>query len=121
MTIGGGGVEGSTTTRRIRLDEHRTGEIWIDNKPIFRKVVEFGALPNNTTKNVAHGITGLDRVISLEAVAENTIIGNYLPLSYPTGAARVELLIQGPDIRIVTSSNFQDWTRTHVILEYTKD
>ena len=97
-----------------------TDQAWIDSKPIFRKVVEFGALPNNTTKNVPHGITDLDRVISLEGVAENSIFNNYLPLSYPTGTARVELLIQGADVRVVTSDNFSDWTRTHIIIEYTK-
>ena len=101
-------------------DEHLTGANWIDGKPIYRKTIAFGALPNATTKNVAHGITGLDVVVSLEGVARNTIIANYLPLTYVTGTARVELLIQGSSVRIVTDSNFQDWTQTHIILEYTK-
>lgn len=100
--------------------EHATGENWIAGETIYRKVIDFGTLPNATTKNVAHGITNLDIVISLEGVARNTIIGNYLPLSYPTGGFRAELLIQGSDIRIVTDSNFQDWTQTYIIIEYTK-
>ena len=102
-------------------DEHLTGVNWTDGKPIYRKVVNFGALPNATTKNIAHGITGLDIVVSLEGVAKHPSIGNYLPLTYVTGIARVELLIQGSDIRIVTDSSFQDWTSTHIIIEYTKN
>ena len=115
--------EGSRDGKRFSYEagEHWTGREWIDGKSIFRRVIEFGALPNATTKNVPHGITDLDRVISVEGVAENLLFGNYLPLSYPTGTARVELLIQGSDVRIVTSDNFSDWTRTHVIIEYTKD
>lgn len=100
--------------------EHLIGANWDDGNPIYRKVVDFGALPNNTTKDVAHGITNLDVVVDLKGVARNTIIGNYLPLSYPTGSFRVELLIQGPYVRIVTDSNFQDWTQTNIIIEYTK-
>lgn len=100
--------------------EHLTGANWIDGKPIYRKTVVFGALPNTSTKNVPHNITGLDIVVSLEGVAKHFSIGNYLPLSYPTGIARVELLIQGPSVRIVTDDNFQDWTETYVIIEYTK-
>ena len=35
-------------------DEVKTDEKWIDGKPIYRKTIICGALPNNTTKNVAH-------------------------------------------------------------------
>ena len=112
--------EVTVLTPNYSTTEHVTGEQWLSGETVYRKVINFGALPNTATKNVAHGITGLDTVISLEGVARNTIIGNYLPLSYPTGTARVELLIQGSDIRVVTDSNFSDWTETYVIMKYTK-
>lgn len=41
-------------------DESLTGQTWIDGKPIYRKVVNFGPLFDNTDdleKQVAHGIT----------------------------------------------------------------
>ena len=31
--------------------EINTGMKWIDGKPIYRKVVDFGSLPNNTYKD----------------------------------------------------------------------
>ena len=37
--------------------------VWTDGKPLYQKTISFGALPNNTTKNVAHGISNIDRVI----------------------------------------------------------
>lgn len=37
---------------------------WIDGSMIYEKVIDLGALPNNTTKNVAHGIANLGLVIS---------------------------------------------------------
>lgn len=35
----------------------------ISNKPIYKKVINFGSLPNATTKTVAHGITGIDFIM----------------------------------------------------------
>lgn len=37
--------------------EVATNELWTDNKPIYRKVIDFGSLPNNTYKSVAHNIS----------------------------------------------------------------
>lgn len=35
----------------------------ISNKPIYKKVINFGSLPNATTKTVAHGISGIDFIM----------------------------------------------------------
>lgn len=37
--------------------EQLTGDVWIDGKPKYRKTINIGALPNNTTKTVAHYVT----------------------------------------------------------------
>ena len=39
--------------------EHWTGK-YIGSSKVYSKVIDMGSLPNNTTKQVAHGITGLD-------------------------------------------------------------
>lgn len=54
----GGGITYSTT-------ETLTGDKWIDGKPIYRKVINFGTLPNNGGKKVEHGITNLDKFIKI--------------------------------------------------------
>ena len=35
----------------------------ISNKPIYKKGINFGSLPNATTKTVAHGISGIDFIM----------------------------------------------------------
>lgn len=40
-------------------DEVRIGT-WIDGKPLYRKMFDLGALPNNTIKTIAHNIPDID-------------------------------------------------------------
>lgn len=49
--------------------EKDTGATWIDGSTIYKKTINFGALPNSTSKIVAHGISGLATIIRVEAVA----------------------------------------------------
>ena len=44
--------------------EYRTGERHL-GKPVYRKIVSFGSLPNAATKSVAHGIGDLGTAIDL--------------------------------------------------------
>ena len=40
--------------------EVNTGFTWVDGSPIYKKTVNFGVLPNNTSKQVAHNIQNVD-------------------------------------------------------------
>lgn len=60
-------------------DEQIVGT-WIDGKPIYQKTVEFGALPNKTTKSVAHNIDNLDTVVDYNAVAKRSSDNNNIKL-----------------------------------------
>ena len=40
--------------------EERLVGTWVDGKPLYEKTVNFGALPNATTKEVPHGIENVD-------------------------------------------------------------
>lgn len=44
---------------------------WIYGKTIYKKTINFGNLPNNSTKRVAHGIAKLDRIIKVEQSVTN--------------------------------------------------
>lgn len=70
-------------------DEQFTGKYWIDGRPVYQKTINFGALPNATTKSVAHGISNLDYVIDIYGVAQNPNISTHstlpLPLPSPSG------------------------------------
>ena len=104
------------------LDKYSTAEqkigTWIDGKTIYRKVINLGNLPNNTTKTVKTGINGFaDTITSLKGMA----IGNYsfpLPfvadnwISMYAGNEATEIIINCVGNR----SNFTGYA----IIEYTK-
>ena len=49
-------------------NEVKTNKVWIDGKPIYRKVIDLGTLPNANQKSVAHNISDLDVVVSLSGM-----------------------------------------------------
>lgn len=94
---------------------------WIDGKPLYRKVIDFGELPNNTTKAVNHNISNLGIVVTLKAIPKN-ISGNRLlvpHVSSQTAANGISMWITSNQVAIQTGtdrSGFSDY----VIVEYTK-
>ena len=63
----------SIPTRKIKYstDEQVIGE-WIDGKPLYQKVVDFGTMPNNGVKSANTGVLTVDTVISLSAIMQNS-------------------------------------------------
>lgn len=45
-------------------EETNTGSTWINGKPIYRKVVSIGSLPNNTAVTINHGISNIEYVVN---------------------------------------------------------
>lgn len=60
-------------------DEVDTGTRWIDGKAIYKKTIDFGALPNATSKSVAHGISNLSLVVAISGVGHASS-GQNIPL-----------------------------------------
>ena len=102
-------------------DEVKTDEKWIDGKPIYRKTISCGALPNNTTKNVAHGIDNLGRVIKTEgySVGSAGSSGSFIPVPYVSDVP-ISMYVDTTNIVLQTSGTYSDYSDTHVIIEYTK-
>lgn len=61
----GGGVDYSLT-------EQDTGLKWIDGKAIYQKTIDFGSMPVNSEKDVAHGISNLAFVVDMEFIVYNS-------------------------------------------------
>jgi hypothetical protein len=98
--------------------EQLTGGKWIDGKPIYRKVIDFGALPNANTKNVAHNITNIGDIVNVSIIAKSST--EYLLLA--TGKNSVtdfNAWITKTNINIHTDSNRSNYNAV-TILEYTK-
>lgn len=102
--------------------EVATGGTWVDGKPIYKKTINFGALPNAANKAVAHGISNLNRVIRVEAIADYGT-GNTkfpIPFSSPAGLeSSVALAIESSTIGIRTG-NDRSGATAYVTIYYTK-
>lgn len=56
---------------------------WIDGSVIYAKTIDFGDLPDTSTKSVAHGISNLAQIVRFEGIAYAGQYGWYpLPLTY---------------------------------------
>lgn len=110
------GAEGYSTEETV------SGGTWIDGSTIYKKTINFGALPNAANKAVAHGISNLNRVIRVEAIADYGT-GNTkfpIPFSSPTGlGSSVALAIESSTIEIRTGSDRSGAT-AYVTIYYTK-
>lgn len=88
-------------------------------KPVYRMVVSFGALPNTGAKSVAHGIVGWDsnfRLTRAYGAATDPIALEALPL--PNNG--ILLSINSTNVTVTTTSNRAAYTATTIVVEYTK-
>lgn len=102
--------------------EVKTNKIWIDNKPIYRKVINFGTLPNTTDKLVDPNIVDLERIVTMKGLAYNVADGNTFPLpNVTTGGSQytIDIAIINKQIRIRTATDRTSMT-AYITLEYTK-
>jgi len=95
---------------------------WVDGKTIYRKTINFGALPNATVKSVSHGISNLNYVVKIEGTAEapnSTWIT--LPVVYRNADAayNVEVSASSTDVVCNTSQDRSMFT-AYITLYYTK-
>ena len=94
-------------------EEYRTTGRW-QGQPVYTKLIDFGALPNSTTKSVAHGIS-VARVLRAEGQVSN---GQAFPIC---GAAFYNIALRAgtTHIDISTDYNYSAYSAT-VQLWYTK-
>ncbi len=103
------------------LSEVDTKFTWINDKTIFAKTVNVGAMPNSTTKSVAHGITGLEYVVWLEGRASNSS-GVFIALNFANGvgpSSSIGLTLNGANIQILAGANQSSFSG-YVTVYYTK-
>ena len=95
---------------------------WIDGKPLYRKTINFGALPNATTKSVSHGLSNF-RVRNFYGVAVNPSTNTtfYLPTLSGNTTAFVTMYIDSGNVIIDTmSTNRSAFTECYITIEYIK-
>jgi hypothetical protein len=92
-------------------------------RQVYRKVINFGALPNAGTKTVPHyiTITGATTFTRIYGAASNPTSEVYIPLPFssPTALAdNIELYVDGTNVGIITGLDESAFTTTYIILEY---
>lgn len=93
---------------------------------VYRKVINFGALPNATTKSVAHGMVNTQNSLWTRIYATATDPGattttSAIPIPYvdPTNLANgIEINVDTTNVNIKTAVNYTAYTNCVVILEY---
>lgn len=103
--------------------EKNTGVKWIDGSAIYKKTINFGALPNATNKTVAHGITNLSRVIKLEGYSYRSSDSVTYPIPFSSNVNVVNnigVTVTSTDIDLGTGSDRSNITECYITLYYTK-
>lgn len=93
---------------------------WTNGKPLYRKIIDFGTLPNATERGVKHEISNLqNNIINVNVIVNGE---NSIPIPYasPTSIAEnITYRISGTYFTIITGSDRSN-LNAKVILEYTK-
>lgn len=92
----------------------------------YRKVIDFGALPNAATKSVAHGIsttasTVFTRIYATATDPAASAIQQAIPIPYvdpATLANGIEINVDATNVNIITAANYSAYTTCYVVLEY---
>jgi len=96
-----------------------------NNRNVYRKVVDFGALPNATLKRVQHNVTftNTTRMTRMYGAASDPSGIQFIPLPFssPTLINNVTLEADETDIIITTGADFSNFRETTVVIEYTKE
>ena len=113
----GGKVTNLTT---YSTNEIKTGETWIDGKPIYRKTYSFTIPTVNQEKLIAHNIENVENIwLSNKSFLKTD--DNCIPVNcYRDSGAYIWCLANPHNIRIKTGAS--GWTNntTYVTIEYTK-
>lgn len=105
----------------IKTGVETTTDEFIDEKQVYRKRINFGALPNTTTKSVAHGLTNYT-LVKINGVSIQTSSNMTHPLPYFDNPieAGVRLQVSATNVNITTGTNRSDYN-AYVDLYYTKN
>lgn len=96
---------------------------WINGKSIYRKVIDFGALPNKARITVNHNISNIDIFTNIYGVAStaNNVYSYPLPVIYRGTESNYNIEILAAKAYIEMASVEDRSTLTaYVVLEYTK-
>lgn len=113
-------IAGLVPSESYSTEEKATGEQWIDGSTIYEKTVSCGALPNTTSKTVAHGIANISKIVEIKGYATNGTLYLPLPFAGASSTTGVSVYAGASDISIEAGMNRSNFTESYVTLRYTK-
>lgn len=114
-------AQGSGYAHHYSTTEQVVGT-WIDGKPLYQKTINFGALPNATSKSVNHNILSMDYIVSASGIAYNEN-NSYFPIPFVNDQSydsQLLLMLSKTEITIRTSVNRTTYTKCYITIQYTK-
>ena len=98
------------------FEEHIIGT-WVDGSTLYEKTINFGELPNSTTKSIPSEISNLGMLVEMHGIAKHATASQvYLP-----GTNQVGLYFNGGNVIVAANSNMgTDYKESYVTLRYTK-
>lgn len=105
------------------LTEVDTGYTWIDGSPIYKKTIDCGTLPNDTTKDIPYNINNFSRLIKLEGYTYNSTDNQFYYIPHASALTvdnSISAWIEGSNIRLRTGVDRTNCTETYITLYYTK-
>ena len=87
-------------------------------RQVFRKVVNFGSLPDTSLKSVAHDITVTTAYTFTRIYGTSSDTSNRVYIPVPN--SDISLTVDFTNVNITTSSNLTSFGTTYVVLEYIK-
>ena len=100
--------------------EERLVGTWVDGKPLYEKTVDFGTLPNDTSKEVPHGIENVDVIWVHDGYARTGDLFDTLVHAEPSSQIYCwRILANKTSIQMKTGVDRRNVNAT-VVLRYTK-
>lgn len=100
-------------------NEVKTNSIWIDGKPIYRKVLNLGNVNwFSTPKTFAHNISNLDTCIKVEWFGFLTTVNKWY-MNWDAINTK-NILISTTNVEIQNTAADAAFSKNYIILEYTK-
>lgn len=103
--------------------EQKTGETWIDGKPIYTKTINTGNLNPSSFKNVAHNISNIGSYIVIDqsnsyAINSEGVCAN-IPRPGHISQDNIGIYV-GPTNIVINTSSAVQFSDSYVTLKYTK-
>ncbi len=105
--------------------EVKTNKVWTDGRPIYKKTIYIGSLPNSSEKTVAHGVSDLDFVTLIYGTSYNTS-GRSFPLpativTISSGLASASIYVVADRNNIIVGTGIDRSSyQGYITIEYTK-